>query len=698
MTPAGQAAWPAGFGVRHAEVRSVVAHLTAGWPRRERVSLFIGRYVRGEADPGVGTQFLISGDGTVHRFIDLPRVTWHATYVNGWSLGVETSNRGTEDPPPDPNWLPASSDPEDIPGAKLWITSARRAHDEVSPIWWTTATYSGPGAGAVGAGRMLFTEWQCRSWALLLRYISEEFGLPRNFPLLPHRTRAGMLRAAADFRRIVLADERAEMMKRAFAAAPINIAAASFEPANAATLQTQYGNAVIEGTGGFRDRNRAWIKYFDLYRGLHGHALSGALRAASNDKSACPGIVFDYHRLARETWDWWWYPFDVDGATTAARRRGYRRFDADTPVLEYFWDESEAARNARVAQGIHGNRASPTTFALDAGSPVYALANGTLVAARFPPEGAGVSLAFALVRHEVFHARRFASVIVFGTEMFPDSIDYGRPPSSVYTLYMHLGRPAGMSLEEVRDDNPDWLNRVLVRKKECDLGVAFYDDDDPPHHGIAAAVWNNRPPGVPRRPTTLEAWRADQAALGQFLDNLRAGQLATSSGQPWVQPIRILLGDFLGESGVIRRAGGVTTRGIRVETFSPTFVPPTFSLVTGQTGWNPPAGRPRPALSYISEWARVPTTAEQQAMTAIGVDPALLGWWQAVSLVQHLDPSLPRAARLPFAGPVIHYQPIDLARWINGVTWKSEWPKYRVTDAAGNAVTPAPARPRTRRV
>lgn len=697
---AGQANWSGGnFGRPLAEVRSIVAHLTAGWPRRQVVNTFVDRYiVPGTPRRGIGPQFHVSGDGSVFRLIDMPRRTGHGEFVNGWALGVETGNLGDVARPPSINWVAASGDAEDIPGAKLWITSRRPAHTEVSPAWWTTATYAGPAREAVGAGHMLFGEEVYRGWAMLARWLLEDQGLPRNFPLLPHETRVPVMRNSVPFRRIVLADERADMMIRAFVPAPINIAAASFNPPNVGTLQAQYAAAVAPAGGGLKLHNRAWRKLFEVYRGLHGHGFSGAILTGNHDHD-CPGPLFDFHRLAREVWDWWWYPFDADGATTAPPRRPYRRFGPDTPLIEYFFDESEPARTARVAQGIHGNRASPTTFALDAASPVYALANGTLVAARFPPVGAGVSLAFALVRHEVFHHPLFPPIVVLGAPVpvpLPDAIDYGRAPSTVYSLYMHLGRPAGMSLDEVRDDNPDWLNRVLVRKKECDLGVAFFDDD-PTHHAIPAAVWNSRPPGVPPRPTTLEGWRVDQAALGSFLDALRAGETAFTFGQPFTQPIRILLGDFLGESGVIRRSGATVTHGIRVETFSPSFVPPTFSLVEGQTGWNPPAGRPRPGLRYVSEWARALTVAETQALTAIGVNTAQLGWWQAVALAQHLDPSIPRDARLPFGGNVLHYQPIDFARWINDVTWKSEWPKYRAVDAAGVAV-PRPARPRTRRI
>jgi hypothetical protein len=80
------------------------------------------------------------------------------------------------------------------------------------------------------------------------------------------------------------------------------------------------------------------------------------------------------------------------------------------------------------------------------------------------------------------------------------------------------------------------------------------------------------------------------------------------------------------------------------------------------------------------------------------VNPDLLAWWQRVALFQRVDSTLPAGARLPFLGNVFHYHPLDFARWVNTVTWASEWPKYEDTDAAGNPITPPPPRPRTRRV
>src|SRR5262249_41061018 len=140
----------------------------------------------------------------------------------------------------------------------------------------------------------------------------------------------------------------------------------------------------------------------------------------------------------------------------------------------------------RSVDGVQGPDSSPSTFRLAAGSPVYALANGQLIAARFPDTGSGVSMAFALVRHEVYHLPQPRTQVEQVTDEVrrllhldpsPSAgrIDYDRAPSFVYSLYLHLGRPDGLSFTQVSDGNPDWLNRVIIRKTECDMGVAWYN-------------------------------------------------------------------------------------------------------------------------------------------------------------------------------------------------------------------------------
>jgi hypothetical protein len=166
---------------------------------------------------------------------------------------------------------------------------------------------------------------------------------------------------------------------------------------------------------------------------------------------------------------------------------------------------------------VHGTHGSPQTFELPESSRIYALANGEFVAARFPAEPGRVSLAFILVRHEVFHQldpRPAPPTAV--PPVFANRIDYDVAPTTFYSLYMHLGRPAGMSFDAVDTSNPDWLNRVLARKKEAELRVAFSTSAAGRERVGAHADWCGaaHPPGGRRRhrPRQLVADRAARDA------------------------------------------------------------------------------------------------------------------------------------------------------------------------------------------
>jgi hypothetical protein len=735
--------WAEGFGGGMNEVRSLVAHVTAGWPPRQKVEEFVIQYI-GPPDnaadrdkAGIGPQYFVSGDGTVLQVIDMPirpRLTWHGNHTNTWAIGVETGNLANGkgqtrakdvmpqtlpiDPTKDTDhrWRAVGPDLDlhasDIGGIKLWLSLI--PFREVLLSWWTTRTYNGPARESVGdTPWMLFTEWQYRSWALLARYLCERYELPRNFPVLPHARRSRTITESSAFRRIVLADERFPTIVRSLSR--FNIGDAHFEPdiGSEAALQDIY-SARADGR-----QNPIWTELIKTYRGLHGHGFSGANDGTDHD---CPGPLFDWHRFAREVWDWWWYPFDftVDRSAGERARRPEHKANGTTPLVEYYFEaHDDADFNAKnlaytlrtlsavnqPPQGIFDNISSPSTFRLEQGVPVYAPANGELVAARFPlPDPRYlVSLAFVLVRHEIFHLPNTLTVDIEGSESFPlhpGRIDYNREPSYVYSLVMHLGRPAGMSFENVTVTNPDWLNRVLMRKKECELGIARYNapqPGDPP-----ATTWDSRPPGAGGgRPTLIEGLRADQSVLQPFLNALRAGEVAfaTWSGwQPSAMPIRIILGDFLGESGVTRSEGGRIQFGIGLEVFSSDFVPPTFHAYKSSSGWRIPAGSVMPfGLEYQSEWAKTPTTEERQRLEGIGVNPDLVPWWYRVAATTAVDPTLPPQARLKLDGTAFHVMPLDFMRWINGVTWASEWPKYKMTHADGTGVQ-RPPRPRSRRV
>ncbi len=430
--------------------------------------------------------------------------------------------------------------------------------------------------------------------------------------------------------------------------------------------------------------------------------------------------MFDWHRFAREVWDWWWYPFDLssDLLTAVTTVRAERDPNGDTPLLERYFDagDFDAKERAyvfrtmgglRANDGIFGDASSPSTFRLESENvPIYASANGELVAARFPETGNGVSMAFLLLRHEIFHRPNTLMIEIEDLGSFPaypGRIDYDQEPDHVYSLVMHIGRPEGMSFSEVTDANPDWLNRVLIRKKESDLMVEFYDRD-PLHGGIDEVLWNNRPPPGGQRPTLLESWRADHIALGLFLDTLRTGGVAVANtGRNHETSIRVLLGDYLGRAGVIRNENGIVLHGVRLEVFAPGFVAPGFASYVSDFGWSLPGGapiRPPPAIMYQSEWAKTPSAADRAQLEAIGVNPDFVRWWPDALFATLNHPTLPATGRLNEHGYAFHYEPLKFMRWLNDTTWASEWPKYQVTDANGVPVPQSPdhLRPRSRSV
>jgi hypothetical protein len=53
------------------------------------------------------------------------------------------------------------------------------------------------------------------------------------------------------------------------------------------------------------------------------------------------------------------------------------------------------------------------------------------------------------------------------------------------------------------------------------------------------------------------------------------------------------------------------------------------------------------------------------------------------------DFNLPPTAQLPASGDVWHYRALDIANWLNDVTWKNERPKYRDATAAAMARPPS---------
>jgi hypothetical protein len=71
-------------------------------------------------------------------------------------------------------------------------------------------------------------------------------------------------------------------------------------------------------------------------------------------------------------------------------------------------------------------------------------------------------------------------------------------------------------------------------------------------------------------------------------------------------------------------------------------------------------------------------------------------WWSDVVPDMNADLAADAPSQLPANGVVWHYHPLGFMHWLNDITFRSEWPKYRVVDAAG-AAAPVPARPPPRR-
>lgn len=98
------------------------------------------------------------------------------------------------------------------------------------------------------------------------------------------------------------------------------------------------------------------------------------------------------------------------------------------------------------------------------------------------------------------------------------------------------------------------------------------------------------------------------------------------------------------------------------------------------------------ALRNKSEWA-----LDRSDFPDGGWDTASdLMWWQAVVPSMNTALAADAANQLPADAVVWHYHPLGFLAWLNELTWRSEWPKYRVTDAAG-ADVPVPPRPPPRR-
>ena len=652
------------FGDEMSAVHSIVIHETSGWPTHQSADNFVDQYTcRVAQRQGVGPQFYVSAGGTAFQliYIDPERLTWHATFLNGIAFGIENGDIGDENiRPPGVHWRALTTKPadqEDLAGMKLFGVVHPTGDEDVIPIWFPTAKYQGPGdLTHIGGFRMLFTEANYRTLALLCRYLAEQLKVPRNFTLLPYEERAANVDNVANFRKIVLADERAEMIT-----AMLGKTVADFA-ANAATLQQWYHDdkiaardpnpALAHRLRGKR-HNVAWSDFCEdlgtataankrCYRGFLSHGLPGAINlkedGTDQDDHPCPGPYFDWHRFAREVWDWWWYPFDLTSVGPIEFTRPYRQARRDTQLISYYYDVDSAPQDY---ERIRSLAASGDGFNLTDATPIYAMANGVLVAARINVDATPAHTGFALCRHEVFHR-------VNGV-----NIDYDHPPSYVYSLTTYMSHPF-LDFENVSVNNPDWLNRFIVRLFECNSAIAFkkaHAGDAPFNTG-----WNHVPVPADEGGRLLARgaqMERDAAEYQVCKADLRLGDytLFPLENIPGATPVRIILGDFLGFPDHVPN----NPDGINIAIFSREELPV--------------PGRARAVSAWKNE-----------------------DWWVAASALVEDD----AAKNLPADGMVWHYPMMKFLPWINDITWTSEWDKYGVMKDGARVARPP--QPKSRRI
>ena len=195
----------------------------------------------------------------------------------------------------------------------------------------------------------------------------------------------------------------------------------------------------------------------------------------------------------------------------------------------------------------------------DLAAPAYAMANGVVVATRFAFSNSPSNSGFLLVRHEVFH------------ESNANRINYDVAPTYVWTL-THFLANVGISVDQINGAHPDWLNRFVMRLKECELAVDFHGRTFAPTNTNLALRnaltrgWGHNPSGAGPRLATGQEIETDATAYRRIANELINGRhaLFPLEANPAPTPVRVILGDFLGFPNFM--AQGQT--GIQIEIFS----------------------------------------------------------------------------------------------------------------------------------
>lgn len=670
--------WPRGsFGNVLASVHCVVIHETSGWPSYQSAANFRQLYrsldshawVTHPPPPhwtdrrGIGPQYFIDPNGTAFVLIGPenldgdPRQTWHKEGMHSFALGIENASIGDSSVQPGdglgPRWWRLSTQAQDLTGMKAFLVLHPNGAEDVNLIWIAQfPSFAGSGDIIDGANpttdrrinrpanwrNMLFTERNYRTLALLCRLLAEQNGLPRNFPLLPYLDDRSDNADRTLFRQLILSDQRRDAIAQKLGTTTEVI------QANEAAYRTFYNANSI----------RIWRRFFGVNPGVAGTdvpCFRGFLSHDINGGHPCPGPLFDWHRFAREVWDWWWYPFDVTPVSVTVMPRPYLQARRTTQLIDYYWDATGAAADYNR---LHPPLSPAERFLLpDPATPVYAMANGVVVAARFALSNDPAASGFLLIRHEVFH-RRVAS-----------RIDYDAAPTFVWSLIYFLDN-AGFSIpaappalpDPTPAANPSWLNRFIIRLRECELAVAFHNA--PPAHVNVEALrrgWDHPPSGAGPRFATGQEIERDATACRGIANDLIAGRhaLFPLEANPAPTPVRVILGDFLGFPNRMAE----NQDGIQIEIFS-------------NERLDVPGAVLRACSSSTEDWWRAASAATRHESV--------------------VDMDLP-ASGFPVGGMAWHYPMTDFLEWINSITWASEWRKIPT-----GAPVVAPQRPIPRRV
>ena len=136
----------------------------------------------------------------------------------------------------------------------------------------------------------------------------------------------------------------------------------------------------------------------------------------------------------------------------------------------------------------------------------------------------------------------------------------------------HFLANVGISVDQINGAHPDWLNRFVMRLKECELAVDFHGRTFAPTNTNLALRneltrgWGHNPSGAGPRLATGQEIETDATAYRRIANELINGRhaLFPLEANPAPTPVRVILGDFLGFPNFM--AQGQT--GIQIEIFS----------------------------------------------------------------------------------------------------------------------------------